>query len=97
MTNTVEEAPTSLEVMQADQPAFIHLRGEKASRGGVGRDSGWHDDACPTARPDQAREHLREEGIGIDVTPAGERISAGRASKLARCFRCALGEDEVSP
>ena len=31
---------------------------------------------APTARPDQAREQLREKGIGIDVTPTCKRIAA---------------------
>ncbi len=69
-----------LEVVQRRQRGGLDEVAEERGGGGVGGDAGGDDDPGPAERPGQGAVELGEDGVGVDVPAAAERVAARRCA-----------------
>ena len=83
MDSAAEQERLVLEVQERHELGVADEIAEERGGGRVGGDAGGQDEAAAATRVDDRAGGLGEDGVGVDVAAAGERVPAGFAEEVA--------------
>ena len=89
-----EEARSSPEIVKAHQPSITGDGIEIPLGAVVAGDARGHDQPCPATWADQIQKQFGEQGIGVHIAHAGQRIAPAVVGIEAGGLGAAPGGDE---
>ena len=89
MDCAAEQECLVLEVQERHELAVADKVAEERCGSGVGGDACRQDEAASAARADDRAGGFGEDGVGVDVAAAGQRVAAGFAEQVAPACRLA--------
>jgi len=75
MSNAFEQSAIVSETIDMDQPPSDSKLSEEGCCAYIGRDAGGQDETAAASRIDDRAGGFGEDGVGIDITVAGEPVA----------------------